>query len=86
VPAAFHGLRSDDGELLDKFSVGQVGAVSDLQLVDAVDPVVRVDLLVERQASAELVDELARRCLSLSRPEDVERLASRRPTRGSVRR
>ena len=32
--------------------VGQVVALADLQLVEAVDPVVRVDLLVERHPSS----------------------------------
>ena len=48
-------------------SFGEVRAFADLQLVHAVDPVVRVDLPVERHAAHELVHELLERRLRVGR-------------------
>jgi hypothetical protein len=49
-----------------------VPALADLQLVEPVDPVVGLDLAVEREAAAELVEELDRRGLRAQRPEHVQ--------------
>ena len=72
-PPAFHGLGPDLGQAVLQLLIGQVGALSHLDLVDPVDPVVCVDLLVERDAASELVQQLADRRLPLTRAEDVQR-------------
>ena len=69
----FDRLRADRRQLRDELVVRQVRALADLQLVDAVDPVVRVDLLVERHAAPELVHELLDRRLRVGRAEHVQR-------------
>ena len=53
APPPLDRLRADGPELGDELVVRQVGALADLQLVEAVDPVMRVDLLVEGHARAE---------------------------------
>ena len=68
----FDRLRAHGAELGDELVVRQVLALADLQLVHAVDPVVRFDLLVERHAPPELVHELPDRRLSIARAEDVQ--------------
>ena len=65
-PAALHRLGPDGGELCHELLVRQVGAFTDLQLVHAVDPVVRVDLLVERHTPPELMQELGERRLRVA--------------------
>src|ERR1700733_12968656 len=72
-PAAPDRLRSDGLQLPDELRVRQVLTLADLQLVQAVDPVVRVDRLVQRQPPAQLVRELAHRGLCVGRPEHVQR-------------
>jgi hypothetical protein len=49
-----------------------VVAFADLELVHAVDPVVRVNLLVEWNAPPQLVNELPDRRLSVARAKDVQ--------------
>ena len=59
VPPALDRLRAYGGDLHDELVVRELAPLANLQLVHAVDPVVRVDLLVERHAALQLVDELS---------------------------
>src|SRR5580692_9996528 len=72
VPPAPDRLRAYLLELADQLRVGEVGALADLQLVQAVYPMMRIDLLVQRQAPAQLVRELPHRGLRVSRSEHVQ--------------
>src|SRR5580658_2393776 len=71
-PAALDRLRADSLQLPDELRAGQLLTLADLQLVQAVDPVMRVDLLVQRQSPAQLVRELRHRGLRVGRPEHVQ--------------
>src|SRR5665811_151532 len=64
----------------DELVVGELVALANLQLVHAVDPVVRIDLLVERHAVPQLVDELSDRRLGFGRAEDVQHHLTDVPT------
>ena len=83
-PPALDRFRPDRVELLHDLVVREVFALADLQLVQAVDPVVGVDLLVERHAPAQLVHELADRRLRVARPENMQDHLADVP-RGAVR-
>ena len=84
-PAALDGSGADGTELGDDLVVRQVLPFADLQLVHTVDPVVRVDDLVERNTASQLVHELPHRRLSVTRAEDVQRHLAHVPAR-AVRR
>src|ERR1700722_7053860 len=71
-PAALDRLRAGSLQLPDELRVGQLLALADLQLVQAVDPVMRIDLLVQRQPPAQLVRELRHRGLRVGRAEHVQ--------------
>ena len=81
TPPALDGLGAHGLEFCDEFGVRQMGAFADLQLVETVDPVVGVDLFVERHAAPELVGELFDRGLRLARPEYVQRHVADVPRR-----
>jgi len=83
APASLHRARTYGRELGHDLGVGEVRSLSDLQLVQAVDPVVRVDLLVERHAPPQLVEELRERSLRVAGAEDVQRHLTDVP-RGAV--
>src|SRR5580698_8269135 len=68
-PPAPDRLRAYLLELAGQLRVGEAGALADLQLVQAVYPVMRIDLLVQRQPPAQLVRELPHRGLRVSRSE-----------------
>src|SRR5580658_3602991 len=72
APPAPDRLRAYLLELADQLRVGEAGALADLLLVQAVDPMMRIDLLVQRQPPAQLVRELLHRGLRVSRSEHVQ--------------
>src|SRR5436190_5806267 len=80
-------LRPDGLELRDDLGARQARALPDLQLVQAVDPVVRLNLLVQREPATQLVQEDARGRLGLRGAEDVQdHLADVPADAGGVRR
>ena len=71
-PATGDGLRADGLQLDHDLVVGEVGTLADLELVHAVDPVVRIDLTVQRHAADELMDELREARLRVARAQHVQ--------------
>src|SRR5437879_4377429 len=66
TPAALDRLRACGFEFCDELAVRQMLTLGDLQLVETVDPVVGIDLLVERHATPKLVGELSDRRLRVA--------------------
>ena len=81
APPALDRPGADRSNVRDELIVRESVALANLQLVHAVNPVVRVDLLVERHSAPQLVNELSHRRLGFGRAEDMQHHLTNVPTR-----